>query len=136
MNLSQTLRALSHRNFRLFFAGQSISLIGTWMQQVAMSWVIYELTRNQGEAVAAFWLGMAGFASQIPAFFLAPVAGVLVDHWNRHRLIILTQTLAMRLRDSLITNLDQLQGKQQLVINNRGRNYPLQFALFAVPTRA
>jgi MFS family permease len=95
MNLSQTLRSLAHRNFRLFFAGQSISLVGTWMQQVAMSWVIYELTRQQGEHVAAFWLGVVNFASQIPAFFLAPFAGVFVDHWNRHRLILLTQTLAM-----------------------------------------
>jgi hypothetical protein len=48
MNLSQTLRSLSHRNFRLFFIGQSVSLIGTWMQQVAMSWVVYELTRTEG----------------------------------------------------------------------------------------
>src|SRR5579872_2090754 len=98
MNLRQTLRALSHRNFRLFFAGQSISLIGTWMQQVAMQWQIFLLTRKEGEAHqsdAAFWLGMVTFASQIPAFFLAPVAGVLVDRWNRHRLIIATQTLAM-----------------------------------------
>src|SRR5947208_15060302 len=92
MPLHQTLRALAHRNFRLFFAGQTISLIGTWMQQVAMSWVVYELAR---EDVAAFWLGVVGFASQIPAFFLAPVAGVLVDHWNRHRVILLTQTAAM-----------------------------------------
>ena len=95
MNLSHTLRSLSHRNFRLFFLGQSVSLIGTWMQQLAMSWVVYELTRTEGEAAAAFWLGMVGFASQIPAFFLAPLAGVFVDHWNRHRLIILTQTLFM-----------------------------------------
>ena len=92
MAMKQTLRALAHRNFRLFFVGQGVSLIGTWMQQVAMSWVVYELAR---EDVAAFWLGVVGFASQIPAFFLAPVAGVLVDHWNRHRLILMTQTAAM-----------------------------------------
>jgi MFS family permease len=98
MDFRLLLRALTHRNFRLFFAGQSISLIGTWMQQVAMSWVVYVLTRNEdqpGQDISAYWLGVVGFASQIPAFFLAPVAGVLVDHWNRHRLIILTQTLAM-----------------------------------------
>ena len=98
MNHRAILRSLANRNFRLFFFGQSISLIGTWMQQVAMQWVIFLLTRKEGQAHqsdAAFWLGMVGFASQIPAFFLAPVAGVLVDRWNRHRLIIVTQTLAM-----------------------------------------
>jgi MFS family permease len=98
MDLRQTLRALAHRNFRLFFLGQSISLIGTWMQQVAMAWVVYLLTRQEDQThqdVSAYWLGLVNFAGQIPAFFLAPVAGVLVDHWNRHRLIIATQTLAM-----------------------------------------
>ncbi len=83
------LRALGHRNYRLFFAGQSISLIGTWMQQIAMSWLVYEMTRN------VFLLGLVGFAGQIPTFFGAPLAGVLVDRWNRHRLLLLTQTLAM-----------------------------------------
>jgi MFS family permease len=98
MDLRKTLRALAHRNFRLFFFGQSISLIGTWMQTVAMSWVVYLLTRNEDQAhqdVSAYWLGLVNFAGQVPTFFLAPVAGVLVDHWNRHRLIILTQNLAM-----------------------------------------
>jgi MFS family permease len=98
MELRQTLRALAHRNFRLFFAGQSISLIGTWMQQVAMSWVVYLLTRREDQTnqdVSAYWLGIVGFAGQVPAFFLAPLAGVLIDYLNRHRLIILTQTLAM-----------------------------------------
>jgi MFS family permease len=98
MDLSHTLRSLAHRNFRLFFAGQVISLVGTWMQQVAMSWVVFQMTRNLDQThqdVSAYWLGVVGFAGQIPAFFLAPVAGVLVDRWNRHRLIILTQTLAM-----------------------------------------
>jgi MFS family permease len=89
---------LAHRNFRLFFAGQGISLIGTWMQQVAMSWLVYLLSVREEPSnpnAAAYWLGVTGFASQIPTFFLAPVAGVLADHWNRHRLILLTQTLAM-----------------------------------------
>ena len=98
MKLSQTFRALAHRNFRLFFAGQSISLIGTWMQQVAMGWVVYLLTRQEDrpeQDVSAYWLGLVNFAGQLPAFFLAPLAGVLVDRWNRHRLIIATQTLAM-----------------------------------------
>jgi MFS family permease len=87
--LGPMLRALSHRNYRLFFAGQSISLIGTWMQQIAMSWLVYEMTRN------ALLLGVIGFAGQIPTFFIAPFAGVLVDRWNRHRLLVATQTLAM-----------------------------------------
>jgi MFS family permease len=82
-------RALAHRNFRLFFFGQGVSLVGTWMQQVALAWLIFELTHR------AFWLGVVGFAGQAPALFLAPVAGVLVDRWNRHRLLLLTQTLAM-----------------------------------------
>jgi MFS family permease len=97
-SMKQTFRALAHRNFRLFFAGQSVSLIGTWMQQVAMQWVVFLLARAEDPTNAgrpAFWLGVVGFASQIPAFFLAPVAGVLVDTWNRHRVIVATQTLAM-----------------------------------------
>src|SRR5205823_3363242 len=89
MNLTLMLRALAHRNFRLFFIGQGISLVGTWMQQVAMSWLIYRLTGSP------FLLGLVGFAGQVPSFFLAPLAGVLTDRWNRHRLLLLTQTLAM-----------------------------------------
>jgi MFS family permease len=89
MNVKFAFRALSSRNFQLFFAGQSISLIGTWMQQVAMAWLVFLKTDDP------LWLGIVGFSTQIPAFFLAPVAGVLVDHWNRHRLILATQTLAM-----------------------------------------
>jgi len=83
------LGALKYRNFRLFFLGQSISLIGTWMQQVAMIWLVYRLTNS------AFLLGLVGFCSQIPSFFLAPVAGVFTDRWNLHRTILTTQTLAM-----------------------------------------
>jgi len=82
-------RALAHRNYRLFFAGQGISLIGTWMQQVAMTWLVYRLT---GQAI---YLGVVGFCGQIPAFFLAPVAGVLMDRWNLRRTLLLTQTAAM-----------------------------------------
>jgi MFS family permease len=76
-------------NFRLFVAGQSVSLVGTWMQSVAMSWLVYRLTGS------AFLLGVVGFTSQIPTFLLAPVAGVLADRWNRRRLLIATQALAM-----------------------------------------
>src|ERR1700681_3395324 len=83
------LRALRSRNYRLFVAGQSVSLVGTWMQQVAMSWLVYRLTGS------AFLLGVVGFTSQIPTFLLAPVAGVLADRWNRRRLLIITQALAM-----------------------------------------
>jgi MFS family permease len=82
-------RALGNRNFRLFFMGQSVSLIGTWMQRVAVGWLVYRLTDS------AFLLGVVGFSTQIPAFVLSPFAGVLADRWNRHRLLILTQVLAM-----------------------------------------
>ncbi len=82
-------RALRYRNFRLFFTGQSISLVGTWMQYIAMSWLVYRLTGS------AFMLGVVGFSSQIPAFLLSPVAGVLVDRWDRHRILVYTQTFAM-----------------------------------------
>ena len=82
-------RALGHRNFRLFFMGQSVSLVGTWMQRVAVGWLVYRLTDS------AFLLGVVGFSAQIPAFVLAPFAGVLADRWNRHGLLILTQVLAM-----------------------------------------
>jgi MFS family permease len=83
------LRALHHKNYRLFFGGQSISLIGTWMQQIAMSWLVYRLTGS------ALLLGVVSFSSQIPVFLLASIAGVYVDRWNRHRMLIATQTLSM-----------------------------------------
>ena len=81
--------ALKFRNFRLFFFGQSISLIGTWMQQLAMCWLVYRLSDWP------FLLGLVGFCSQIPSFFLAPVAGVFTDRWNLRRTIVATQSLAM-----------------------------------------
>lgn len=82
-------RALRHRNYRLFFAGQSLSLIGTWLTRIATSWLIYRLTGS------ALLLGVLGFAGQIPTFLLGPLAGVLVDRWNRHRVLVVTQVLAM-----------------------------------------
>jgi MFS family permease len=88
-NVKHIFRALRHRNYRLFFGGQSISLVGTWMQQAAMSWLVYRLTNS------AFLLGIVGFSGQIPAFFLTPFAGVISDRHNRHRVLIVTQTLAM-----------------------------------------
>jgi len=87
--LPYSLRALRHRNFRLFFSGQSISLIGTWMTRVATSWLVYKLTKS------AVLLGTVGFAGQIPTFLLAPIAGVLVDRWNRRTVLLWTQALAM-----------------------------------------
>jgi MFS family permease len=87
--IKQTLRALRYRNYRLFFGGQSISLIGTWMQQVALGWLVYRLTDS------AFLLGLVGFSSQIPTFILASFAGVFADRYNKHKIIIATQTLAM-----------------------------------------
>lgn len=89
VGLAFMLRALSHRNYRLFFSGQSISLIGTWMTRIATSWLVYRLTGSE------MLLGVVGFAGQMPSFILAPFAGVLVDRWNRHRLLIATQVLAM-----------------------------------------
>jgi MFS family permease len=83
------MRALKHRNYRLFFGGQTLSLIGTWMQQIAMSWLVYRITGS------ALLLGVVGFTGQIPTFLLAPVAGVLADRWNRRRLLLWTQTLSM-----------------------------------------
>jgi MFS family permease len=83
------LRAFRSKNYRLFFAGQSFSLIGTWMQQVAMSWLVYRLTGS------AILLGVIGFVSQIPTLVVSPFAGVLADRWNRRRLLVATQSLAM-----------------------------------------
>lgn len=82
-------RALKFRNFRLFFVGQSISLIGTWMQSIAMSWLVYRMTGS------ALLLGVVGFSSQIPTFILSPFAGVFADRYNRHRIVIITQALSM-----------------------------------------
>ena len=89
MSSTQALRALRHRNFRLFFGGQLISLIGTWMQSVAQSWLIYRLTHS------ALLLGAVGFAGQIPIFLIAPFGGHVADRVDRRRIIIITQTCAM-----------------------------------------
>lgn len=82
-------RALRSRNYRLFFAGQGLSLIGTWMTQTAVIWLVYHLTNS------ALMLGVVGFAQQIPNFFLSPFAGVLVDRWNRRNTLVVTQVLSM-----------------------------------------
>ena len=82
------LRALRHRNYRLFFGGQSVSLIGTWITRVATSWLVYRLTGS------ALLLGVVGFCGQIPTLLLSPVAGVLVDRHDRHRILVITQVLS------------------------------------------
>ena len=87
-------RSLVHRNFRLFFGGQSVSLLGTWMQQTAMTWLVYRLTQEHHQD-SAFLLGVTGFAGQIPVLVVGPFAGVFSDRWHRHRIIIATQTLSM-----------------------------------------
>ncbi|MCB0749663.1 MAG: MFS transporter, partial [Ignavibacteriae bacterium] len=87
--IKDILRALKSRNYRLFFSGQGISLIGTWMQQIALGWLVYRLTDS------AFLLGLVSFASQIPTFLLASFAGVLADRYDKHKIIIITQTFAM-----------------------------------------
>jgi MFS family permease len=89
VDLKLILRALESRNYRLFFAGQLISLIGTWLTRVATGWLVYRLTHS------ALLLGVVGFAGQIPTFLAAPVAGVLADRWNRHRVLVVTQVLSM-----------------------------------------
>jgi MFS family permease len=86
---SFAVRALRSRNYRLFFSGQTVSLIGTWMTRVATSWLVYRLTGS------ASLLGVASFCGQIPMFFLAPLAGVWVDRWDRHRTLVITQILSM-----------------------------------------
>jgi MFS family permease len=83
------LRALGHRNYRRYFVGQGVSLIGTWMQQTALTWLVYRLTDD------AFLVGLNTFAGQIPSLLLLPVAGVLADRLHLLRLVITTQTLAM-----------------------------------------
>ena len=83
------VRALRHRNYRLFLGGQLVSLVGTWMQSVAQSWLIYRITGS------AMLLGLVGFAGQIPVFLLGPLGGAVADRHNRHRLLLATQTASM-----------------------------------------
>jgi MFS family permease len=87
--ISRAWRSLRHRNFRLYFGGQSISLIGTWMTRLATSWLVYRLTGS------AFLLGIVGFAGQVPTFIFAPFAGVWIDRLDRRQVLLVTQILAM-----------------------------------------
>jgi len=89
LNWQAAGRALRHRNFQLFFGGQLISLIGTWMQTVAQSWLVYKMTGS------GLLLGSVGFASQIPVFLVAPLGGITADRSNRHRVVIATQAASM-----------------------------------------
>jgi len=84
-----SLRAFRYRNYRLYFGGQGISLTGSWMQQVAMGWLVYRLTGS------AFYLGLVAFFAQVPVFFMAPLGGVLADRWNRLHIMLVAQALAM-----------------------------------------
>jgi MFS family permease len=88
-NIKLIIRAFQYRNYRLFFTGQGISLIGTWMQRIAMSWLVFRLTDS------AFLLGLVGFTSQLPTFILCPFAGVIADRVDRLRIMIVTQILSM-----------------------------------------
>ena len=89
MPISRALRALRHRNYRLFFGGQSLSLVGTWITRIATSWLVYRLTGS------ALLLGVVGFCGQIPTLVLTPFAGVIVDRSGRHRILVITQALSL-----------------------------------------
>ena len=82
-------RSLKYRNYRLYFSGQSISLIGTWMQRITLPWLVYHITGS------ALLLGIVSFAGQIPTFLLSPFAGVLTDRWSRYRVLLVTQIVSM-----------------------------------------
>ncbi len=88
-NFGFMFRALKYRNYRLFFVGQGISLVGTWMQRIALSWLVYRLTNSP------FLLGLVGFTSQIPTFLMAPFAGVLADRWDRKKILIAANSLSL-----------------------------------------
>jgi hypothetical protein len=85
------VRSLRHRNFQLFFSGQLISLIGTWMQTIAQAWLVYRITGS------SLLLGVVGFAGQIPIFILSPLGGLAADRWNRQKIVIGTQVASMLL---------------------------------------
>ncbi len=89
VKLKNTFRSLKYRNFRLYFSGQTISLIGTWIQRIATPWLVYDMTHS------VFLLGLVGFLGQFPTFVIAPFSGVFVDRWNKYTLLIGTQIAAM-----------------------------------------
>jgi MFS family permease len=89
MKLDTMFRSLKYRNYKLFFSGQSISLIGTWMQRIALPWLVYHKTGS------AFLLGVVGFAGQIPTFLLSPLAGVVTDRFSRYKVLLTTQIISL-----------------------------------------
>ncbi|MFA6378886.1 MAG: MFS transporter [Candidatus Omnitrophota bacterium] len=89
LDFRNIFRALRNRNYRLFFTGQSLSLVGTWMQQIALSWLVYRMTHSP------LLLGVVGFAGQVPAFFISPVAGIIADRYPKRKALVLTQALSM-----------------------------------------
>lgn len=103
-------RALAHRNYRLFFAGQAVSLIGTWMTRIATGWLVYRLAGQRHDS--ALLLGVVSFVGQSPSFFLTPFTGVLVDRWDRRRLLVVTQAL-FAVQSSLMALTSFLYDQQQ-----------------------
>jgi MFS family permease len=89
MQLQNIFRSLKYKNFQLYFYGQTISLVGTWIQRIATPWLVYDMTHS------VFLLGLLGFLGQLPTFLIAPFAGVYVDRWDKYKLLILTQIVAM-----------------------------------------
>jgi MFS family permease len=89
LRFNTVFRSLRYRNYRLFFYGQSVSLIGTWMQRIAVPWLVYRMTGS------AMLLGISGFAGQIPSLLFSPFAGVITDRWNRYHVLIWTQVFSM-----------------------------------------
>jgi MFS family permease len=110
--LQSSLRAFRHRDYRLFFAGQLTSLVGTWMQTVAQSWLVYRITGS------ATLLGVVGFASQFPIFLLSPIAGAVADTYPRRKTMIIIQTLMMLLAFPLaaLTLMNRIQVWQVMVL--------------------
>ncbi len=86
--MNRLTRALRHRNYRLFFGGQTVSLVGTWITRIATSWLVYRLTKS------VLLLGIVGFAGQIPLLILGPLGGVVGDRWDRHKILVWTQVLS------------------------------------------
>src|SRR5215217_7668037 len=112
------LRAFRYRNYRLFFGGQIVSLTGTWITITATSWLVYRLTHS------AALLGVVGFASQFPAFLLTPVAGIFIDRWDRHKVLVATQTLSM-LQSFALAFLTICDRTQLVDVQYRASRWPL-----------
>lgn len=111
---NEIFKALKYRNYRLYFTGQTISLVGTWMQRMAVGWLIYKITGS------AFMLGLAAFAGQVPTFIFSPYAGVIVDNYDRYKILLITQVLSM-IQASVLTF---------LVLSNNHNPYIIIFLSF------